>query len=661
VYDGIVELDPAAVATLSDEEMARTLGMEAAALLDAAETIVRNPGSTIEPPQERSAASGRLALEALGAQREERGVAAGLELDETIGEGGMGVVRLATQRSLGRKVAVKTLRADMKSDAATLRLLREAWITGSLEHPNIVPIYDLGLDEDGSPIIVLKRIEGSPWTSVMRDEDGARSRFGATDLIEYNLRILIQLCNAVALAHSRGVLHRDLKPENVMIGSFGEVYLVDWGIAVSLNEDRTGRLPLASKEKQMAGTPCYMAPEMLGAMGELSTRTDVYLLGAILHEILTGAPPHQGDHFRALVASILLSRFEYGPEVPRELAAIAHKAMSREASDRFASADDFRARLEWYLRHRSSLALSSEADKRLAEIRALLASGEGDLRDRVHRLAAEARFGFRQALASSEDNERARDGLRELIGEVVGFELERGTATAASAALAELADPPDALVRRVREALARERARLERLERLDAEHDASIGRRTRVAVSGMLGLLWTVLPQVGHQIERRWPDAPMEGMYLWTVSLILAGGALAVWARESMWKTAVNRRVMAAGLLAFAAQLALEVGAVARGISVAVTFAMHLFLYFVVMAALAIFVDRRLWVSSIAFLASFFVVSLVDGIHWHVMSAANFVLLLNFAFAWGSRTDRLEGRAWREARRRAERSRGEAS
>jgi serine/threonine protein kinase len=349
-------LDATMLATMSDVEVARTLRMNIAAFDDVARTIEHNPSSTIEPAQRVSAdMQGRRALEGLGARRDDRGITSGLDMERTIGEGGMGIVRLATQRSLGRKVAVKTLRPDVKSEAATLRLLREAWVTGTLEHPNIVPVYDLGLGEDGSPIIVLKRIEGVEWGAVMHDAAVASERYGAADLLEHNLRILIQLCNAVSLAHARGVLHRDLKPENVMIGSFGEVYLVDWGIAVSLRPDPLGRLPLAAEQSEMAGTPCYMAPEMLGALGALTERTDVYLLGAILHEILTKKPPHNGS-FKQIVGSILMSSFTYDADAPRELAEIAQRAMRRPPEDRFASTEELRLRLEWYLRHRGSLA-----------------------------------------------------------------------------------------------------------------------------------------------------------------------------------------------------------------------------------------------------------------------------------------------------------------
>ncbi len=239
--------------TPSAEEIAHTLEMSPEIVADLAETVLRDPSSTIEPPRMPSDALGRHALRGLEEGRAV-GIASGLRMGATIGEGGMGLVRAATQMALGRRVAVKTLRPEIEDEQATLRLLREAWVTGALEHPNIVPIYDLGLGDDGKPVIVMKHIEGLAWCDLIHDAAAVKERFGAEDLLEHNLRILVQLCNAVSLAHARGVLHRDLKPENVMIGSFGEVYLVDWGIAVSLRDDPTGRMPLASQSKEMAGS-----------------------------------------------------------------------------------------------------------------------------------------------------------------------------------------------------------------------------------------------------------------------------------------------------------------------------------------------------------------------------------------------------------------------
>ena len=636
-------LDATMLATMSDVEVARTLRMNIAGFDDVARTIEHNPSSTIEPAQRGSAdMQGRRALEGLGAQRDDRGITSGLDMERTIGEGGMGVVRLATQRSLGRKVAVKTLRPDVKSEAATLRLLREAWVTGTLEHPNIVPVYDLGLGEDGSPIIVLKRIEGVEWGAVMHDAAVAKERYGAADLLEHNLRILIQLCNAVSLAHARGVLHRDLKPENVMIGSFGEVYLVDWGIAVSLRPDPLGRLPLAAEQNEMAGTPCYMAPEMLGALGALSERTDVYLLGAILHEVLTKKPPHNGS-FKQIVGSILMSSFTYEADAPRELAEIAQRAMRRQPEDRFASAEELRLRLEWYLRHRGSLAISAEASRRLENMQRLVdtdAEHAGDLaadvHDQLYHLFTECRFGFRQALKESPDNETARLGLKRAIEMVVRFELDRGASEAAAGALAELQDPPSELVTRVNEALrarVAEKKKMARLEQMNAEHDPLTGRRTRVTATTLLGILWTITPQVVGRLEQRYPDYSDWQMYAWSGGVVITAGVVVLWGRESLTKTMVNRRILATGFLAFAVQLALQVGGHVLAIPRNAIVSLHMLVWGTAVA-LAASVEPRFWYSVATFYFAFILSCRWPERRWDLMSASNGVLVFLFLRAW---------------------------
>ena len=664
-YDGVVSApDPALLATMSEDDLARTLRMSPSSLADVMKTVAANPGSTIEPTRASSDAPGMRALEVLGEQRGGSSITKALAVGATIGEGGMGIVRVALQKSLDRQVAVKTVRKDAQSRSATLRLLREAWITGSLEHPNIVPIYDLGLDEDGSPIIVLKRIEGVEWATVVHDADAVRERFGAADLLEYNLRILVQLCNAVGLAHSRGVLHRDLKPENVMIGRFGEVYLVDWGIAVSVRDDPSGRLPLAKDAVDMAGTPAYMAPEMLGStLGKLSERTDVYLLGAVLHEILTGTPPHHRDEFRAIVVSILTSEPTYGPDVPAELADIARRAMARDVSARFGSADEMRQRLEWYLRHRGSLALSRVALERVAQLRDLVepASTErAGVRDRIHRLVAEARFGFRQALAASEDNAVARDGLREAITLVADYELRRGRPEAASAALAEIDDAPADLVARVAEAMrlrGEEKRKLARLEKLDAQLDPSTGRRTRMTIGFLVGALWTVMPQAFAWYERT-HDVTSTDTYMGTFAVVAPSLALYLWGRESMTKTAINRRIIAATGIMFAGVFAIEVGCHLLRIPKE-TMPILLLLHFGIIAAMiSVNSEARLFPAAFVYVAAFFVAAVRPDWRWHLMSAADFFLMVNFVAAWYSHRDdvrymraRLRARLLRMVRR----------
>ena len=243
-----------------------------------ANTVVRNPNSTVAPPRE-DARSGARVLELL--QRLARPPPA-VEEETLLGQGGMGVVHLATQLPLGRKVAVKRLQPAHTSLEDIESLLSESWLSGSLEHPNIIPIYDLGLDAAGLPVLVMKRIEGLSWGTLLRDPDAMSRHAPGRSPLEANLRILMQVCNALHYAHARGVVHRDVKPDNVMVGSFGEVYLVDWGIAAPPGPSR-----------QLAGTPVYMAPEMLGGdHAVISAQTDVYLLGSVLCELLTGQPPH---------------------------------------------------------------------------------------------------------------------------------------------------------------------------------------------------------------------------------------------------------------------------------------------------------------------------------------------------------------------------------
>jgi serine/threonine-protein kinase len=441
----------------------------------------------------------------------------------------------------------------------------------------------------------------------------------------------------VSLAHSRGILHRDLKPENVMVGPFGEVYLVDWGIAVSLRPDPSGRLPLASRATELAGTPAYMAPEMLGS-GTLTERTDVYLLGAVLHEILTGAPPHAGRGFREVVMSILTSSFDYPTEHPRALTDIARRAMNPEAERRFVSADELRHELESFLRHRGSLVLSDEAERRARDMTALVDAAEerGDARDRIYALFVEARFGFRQALVASADNEEARQGLRRVIETVVEYELARGMPEAAAAALADLEAPSPVLAERVRRAVEErdaERAHVAKLASVGAALDPAVGRRTRMVVTLAMGFVWTVGPEVMAWVIATRP-LPPRVLYLWNAFIVAVGFGLVRWARDSLFKTAVNRRFVAATMIMTAGQLALEVGGVVLGLPFTTIVVLHLLLWFMAMMPVAGFIESKLWPAAVAMMAGFLFAAAYPQHVWHIMSLANLALVVNAFVAW---------------------------
>jgi tetratricopeptide (TPR) repeat protein len=231
----------------------------------------------------------------------------GHALFERIGVGGMGEVYRCGDDALGRDLAIKILKAELHGNAdAQERFLREARLTGSLQHPGIVPVHQLGRLADGRPYYTMKLVRGRTLAEMLRDEPAGPERLPRL------LAVLEKVCQAVAYAHSKGVIHRDLKPSNVMVGEFGEVQVMDWGLAKELSrvepavtlDEATVNVETVARMEEAAGlsragaalgTPAYMPPEQAaGDWDIVDERADVFALGAILCQVLTGRPPYHG-------------------------------------------------------------------------------------------------------------------------------------------------------------------------------------------------------------------------------------------------------------------------------------------------------------------------------------------------------------------------------
>jgi serine/threonine protein kinase len=282
---------------------------------------------------------------------------------DVLGRGGMGEVRLYLDRRIGRDVAHKSLRKDLRTGPIAIeRFVREARVQGQLEHPAVVPVYDLGLDPTGQVFFTMKRVRGTPLDAVLDAIADGDAEALASHSRRRLLTAFVQVCRAIDFAHSRGVLHRDLKPANVMLGDYGEVHVLDWGLAkivgkrdARIQEPASDEEPIAEPASgdsgstptlagSVLGTPGYMSPEQArGETDGLDGRTDVYSLGAILFEIVYREPLHEGPGAAARMSSTLVgpemraSHRKHG-EVPPELETLCKNACALDADYRVPSA-----------------------------------------------------------------------------------------------------------------------------------------------------------------------------------------------------------------------------------------------------------------------------------------------------------------------------------
>ncbi len=282
-------------------------------------------------------------------------------------KGGLGEVFVALDEELNRRVALKQIQEPYAEDAdSRRRFVREAKITGNLEHPGVVPVYGLLTDEDGRPVYAMRFIKGESLHDAIQRFHAAEKPGrdpGERSLSQRDLLTrFVAVCNAVGYAHSRGVLHRDLKPANVMLGEYGETLVVDWGLArvlVQTDPEQTApyslvRLNDAETETRLGkalGTPAFMPPEQArGEHDRVGTHSDVWALGAMLYAVLTGRSPYRGpDVMLAATMCEFSPPRQVNARVPRALEAVCLKAMASEPKDRYATARALAAEVEHWL------------------------------------------------------------------------------------------------------------------------------------------------------------------------------------------------------------------------------------------------------------------------------------------------------------------------
>ncbi|MBA3393605.1 MAG: serine/threonine protein kinase [Deltaproteobacteria bacterium] len=304
-----------------------------------------------------------------------------------IGKGGMGEVMGARDEQIQRDVAIKRMRKANPSERAIQRFMREASIQGRLEHPAIVPVHEIGRDPEGLPFFVMKKLSGTTLAKILERPGGDRGSFP----LQRVLRAFAEVCLAIEFAHVRGIVHRDLKPDNIMLGDFGEVYVLDWGVAKVIgDEDDSDFADVGSGSGEHAtaagtaiGTPGYMAPEQVQGKADIDGRCDVYTLGCLLFEILAGEPLHPRgfDGLSSAVAGRDARPSVRAPsrDIPPELDELCVEATRRNRDERLPTARELGDRVQRYLDGDRDLALRVNlAQEHLDKAKAAFEAGDSD-------------------------------------------------------------------------------------------------------------------------------------------------------------------------------------------------------------------------------------------------------------------------------------------
>lgn len=568
------------------------------------------------------------------------------QIKETIGEGGMGVVKRAYQATLGRNVAIKSLKEQQirekneKTYNATKALLREAWVTGTLEHPNIIPVHILGVDHNKFPIMVMKRVDGVPWTEIIENPYHPIRQKDGKSIIQWHLDVFKHVCHAVHFAHSRGIIHRDLKPDNVMIGAFGEVYVLDWGIAVAIDESVNSGIPRAHQIREIVGSAHYMAPEMAAANGAfIGQKTDVYLLAATLYHALTGHSPHDGDSIMMVLIQAHLSEpLSFPDHIDQELADICNKAMSRAPADRFENVDQLRIAIENYQMHLNAGRLIKEAKKRIEVLQKNIKSSAPH--EIIGQTFSECRFGLQMALREWPESVRASTLLHDVMKIMTTYALDNEELFIARTLIAEIEDPVlQDRFQKLEIKFAELDQRFNDLEQFKENMDITKGQRTRAKLALYTSIDLAVIPLIlGWAIRAGYLEFSYSlAMILSAFFMIILLIGIWTW-KNVLLSTRINRKIVGAVFWWGIIMLFLPIGIWTSEIEPNNTISLLLLLSSLFIGTLAVAIDLKLFWGAGIFLVIYILSGFFPNFLWEWLALANGLGTLAIAIVWTPET-----------------------
>jgi serine/threonine-protein kinase len=531
-----------------------------------------------------------------------------------IGTGGNGEVLAARQVSLERTIAVKRPLRELRSRSKVDELLREAKVTGYLEHPNIPPIHFVGEGDDAEDLIIgLKHIEGSEFLSELSKGDRSENLDDALD-------VLTSACDAVGYAHDLGVLHLDLKPANVMIGKYGEVYVLDWGLALAFRDDVPDTIPRFVATGRFCGTPAYGAPETVADQPP-SPATDVYQLGGMLYRILTGWPPNWGaTTYEVLEAAYKGSKREFGPWVSAGLAAICTKALARNPGERYSDANEFRRALASYRRNVREFEAFERAKACVEELEYLLQSQHEP--SEVYRSYGAARLAFIEYARLDTDGD-AVPMRAKAVRSMLNWELERENAGGAELLLEELPGEDFNARRAIDEIKERQRSDQRELAYHRKENDPNQGRWPRFFFWMSIGFIIFLTEAIPFALDV--PVEPQRVLGGHTAFLLLL--AVVTLALRKKLNTRTNRQIISLVWVMSTFGLALRLAAFVGKLELPMVVSLDLCLVALVSAYGALHIDRRVTVAVPLYLVFAGVAAVVPELAMLTFGIGHFISL----------------------------------